>query len=139
MTNFDFAKLLQEILYVVVIGVLPIIVKYFTNLISAFVTEKADTLNNKKLANYVYMAQQAIHQAVLAVSQTYVDSLKNAGNFTPEAQAEAKARALALATEMITEDMRIAVTTLYGDFNTFLDTYIEQSVRATKITVANKE
>ena len=68
----------------------------------------------------------------LDVSQTYVDALKNTGEFTKEAQVIAKEKAIDIATKLITEDGKKAVEEIYGDFSIWLSTTIESNVKKNK-------
>ena len=61
-----------------------------------------------------------------------MDSLKKQGKFDEEAQKIAFNTARDTALLMLTQDMRDAVTTLYGDFDTWLAKTIEQFVLANK-------
>ncbi len=78
------------------------------------------------------MALSAVNDAVLTISQTYVDSLKKSGKFDIEAQNLAKNKAIDTATALMTEDVRKAIDKMYGDFNLWLDTAIESSVKENK-------
>lgn len=119
---------LEPILYAVITTAIPIIAAY----ISKFLTAKKEQINsqieNEKLNNYVNVALEAVNNAVLMVSQTYVDSLKANGKLSAEAQNEAKNKAIATATALITEESKNAVNILYGDFDKWLDTTIEAFV-----------
>ena len=64
--------------------------------------------------------------------QTYVDSLKRSGSFDKEAQYNALTMAKEKAHALISDDMVNAIENGYGAFDTWLDTRIEQTVRATK-------
>ena len=70
--------------------------------------------------------------AVTSTFQTYVDSLKKQGKFDEEAQKTAFNTAKNTALLLLTQDMRNAITTVYGDFDTWLAKTIEQLVLANK-------
>lgn len=86
----------------------------------------------EQLNSYIDAAQDIIQSVVLQVSQTYVDTLKAAGQFTNEAQAAAKSKAIDLAKTLISDAAREAIIVLYGDFDAYLDTMIEKWVRLNK-------
>lgn len=86
----------------------------------------------KQLNSYIDAAQDIIQSVVLQVSQTYVDALKAAGQFTGEAQAAAKAKAIELAKALISDSAREAIIVLYGDFEAYLDVMIEKWVKLNK-------
>ena len=85
-----------------------------------------------QLNSYIDAAQEIIQSVVLQVSQTYVDTLKAAGKFTPEAQKAAKDKAVQLAKVLITDHVRTAIITLHGDFDLWLDMMIEKWVKLNK-------
>lgn len=126
--------ILEPILYAVITTAIPIVVTYLKNFIIAKKEQINSQVENEKLNNYIDLALEAVNNAVLTVSQTYVDSLKKSGNFSSEAQNEAKNKAVDIATVLITDDIRNAVNKLYGDFDTWLDTTIESFVREHKKT-----
>lgn len=127
--------ILYDILYIVITGCGVAVAKYIVSLINQKINEiqiNTEISQYDKLNRYIDDAQDAIAKAVLTVSQTFVDSLKNSGNFTPEAQKEAKERAVEIAKELITEDAKEAILVLYKDYDAFLDATIESLVKQNK-------
>lgn len=86
----------------------------------------------EQMNSYIDAAQDIIQSVVLQVSQTYVDTLKAAGQFTDEAQVAAKSKAVELAKTLISDVAREAIIVLYGDFDAYLDTMIEKWVKLNK-------
>ncbi len=125
---------LQNILYLVIVCVLPLAIKYLVTYLQVKVNEMSKKIENEKLQQYVNAANDAVSMAVLTVAQTYVDTLKVHGAFTKEAQKEAKEKALALAKQLINEEGQKAIVTLYGDYQAYLEAAIEALVRDTKIS-----
>lgn len=125
-------EVLQPILYTVITTVVSVVAMY----VSKFLITKRKQINtqveNDKLNTYLDMALSAVNDAVLTISQTYVDSLKKSGKFDIEAQNLAKNKAIDTATALMTEDVRKAIDKMYGDFNLWLDTAIESSVKENK-------
>ena len=83
-------------------------------------------------AQYINGAVDAVSMAVSTVMQTYVDNVKKDGKFTQEAQNEAKAQAIEIATNLITVDAQKAITNLYGDFSVWICNKIEEEVKIQK-------
>ena len=109
--------------------------KYICSLINKKIDEAqvdTDIKNYEKLNQYIDSAQAVIANAVLTVTQTYVETLKKNGNFTKEAQLEAKEMAIDIANNLITEECKNAIITVYGDFETYLDSVIESLVQINK-------
>lgn len=135
-------NVLENICYIIITGCGIALARYIVSLVNKKVDEiqiNTEIKNNEKLNQYVNLAQDAISNAVLSVSQVYVDSLKASGSFTEEAQAEAKERAVERAKKLITEESKNAIIILYGDFDSYLDSMIEAVVRASKIQTTKKE
>lgn len=133
---------LRNICYIIISGCGIALARYIVSLINKKVDEiqvNTEIKNNEKLNQYVDLAQDAISNAVLSVSQVYVDSLKASGSFTKEAQAEAKEKAVERAKSLITEESKNAIIILYGDFDSYLDSMIEAIVRASKIEITKIE
>ena len=126
----------KNIVYTLFLALLAVVglplVAYLITTASAFLRSKAEEIKDKRSRELIEQAITAVEQAVLFVMQTYVDSLKRSGRFDITAQQKALMTAKAAATEMINDNMKAAIETGYGSFDTWLDTRIEQTVRATK-------
>ncbi len=124
--------IIETIFFTVITSTLPIITTY----IAKFLTTKRKQINtqikNQKLNSYVDIALKAVNQAVISVTQTYVDSLKANGKFNKNAKKEAKRKAIITATAIITNDTKNAIRLLYGDFDKWLDSAIEKYVNMNK-------
>lgn len=128
-------NILRDVLYIILSGCGVAIAKYIVNLINKKVDEaqiNTEIKEHEKLNGYVDDAQEAIKRAVISTTQTYVESLKNSGSFSKEAQEEAKNKAMEVAKQLITEESRNAIIVLYGDFDIFLDSTLEMIVNKNK-------
>ena len=126
---------LTLIIQVVVIPAIPILVGYLCKFINKVVEEKTVTIENKKAKEYISNASDAVTSAVMCITQTYVDSLKKSGEFNEVSQKEAFEKTKNVALKLITEESKEAVTRMYGDFNNWIDTKIEEQVKSTKTPV----
>ena len=131
----DWNELFMNILFVCITCIIPILVRYIVTYLSTMIKIKAEDIKDEQLRNYVLYAEEAVTAAVIDVCQTYVDSLKKAGKFDKEAHTVAKQLAIEKAIAMITQEAKKAIETLYGDFNTWVDTHIETNVRLNKMEV----
>ena len=122
-------QLITAIIAAVLLPMLAYGIKYGV----AYLQSKADAIEDEIFRNIVKEAIGCVEQAVLYVMQTYVDSLKAAGKFDKEAQAEALLKAKEAASELISGEAQSIIEEAYGDFDTWLSTRIEQTVRATKL------
>lgn len=128
-------NVLENICYILISGCGIALARYLCVLVNKKVDElqvNTEIKEHEKLNQYINSAQEAISNAVLTVTQTYVESLKKSGNFTKEAQIEAKNRATTIAKELITEECKNAIIIVYADFDKFLDSTIESLVQLNK-------
>lgn len=128
----DYKELLQQIMYIVITAILPLLTGYTIKFIKAKVEENSEKLNDERIESYVVSAVDIITDAIKNVNQVYVDSLKKSGKFDAEAQETAKNMAIQKAKELISEDSKKAIEILYNDFDSFLDTKVESIVRDEK-------
>lgn len=96
-------------------------------------------LDNETAAKYMDMACEAVAQAVTYTAQTFVDTLKAEGAFTKEKQLEAFNTAKGKVLEILGDTVVEALGEIYGDFDTWLTTKIEQECRNTKATIIEVE
>lgn len=94
-------------------------------------------LDNETITKYMDMAAEAIAQAVTYTAQTFVDTLKAEGGFTKEKQLEAFQRAKDKALEILGDTTVKALGEIYGDFDAWVDTKIEQVCREIKTPVTD--
>lgn len=109
------------------------------NKIITFLNEKIDNLQktktfveHEKLNQYIDYAQEAITTAVTSVSQTYVDSLKKNGQFDKTAANNAKKQAIEIAEKLISDNSKIAIETVFGDFEEYINNKIEAVIKNEK-------
>ena len=131
----NFEELIQQVMYLVITGIMPIITVYIVNFLKSKIQENVKKIENDQMEKYINSETEAISIAVISISQTYVDAMKKAGKFDEAAQKEAKRMAIEKAKELITEDARKAIECLYSDFDKYLDSVIESIVRESKIEV----
>ena len=129
----NMSEFLWILFQVVLVPAVPVLLKILYNFVVAYTAEKSEKIENEKVRGYVNDAVKAVMTAVTSTFQTYVDSLKKQGKFDEEAQKIAFNTARDTALLLLTQDMRDAVTTVYGDFDTWLSKTIEQ------LALANKE
>lgn len=127
--------ILLDILYAIITGFGVIVAKELISFINKKIDEvqiSTEIKEHDKLSGYIDDTQQIVSDVVLTITQTYVESLKKNGKFNKEAQEEAKNRAVAIATELISEEAKNAINVLYGDFKSYLDVTIESMVNQNK-------
>lgn len=95
-------------------------------------------LDNETAAKYMNMAADAVAQAVTYTAQTFTDALKAEGKFTKEKQIEAFNKAKDKTLEILGDAAVNALGEIYGDFDTWVETKIEQVCREIKAPEADK-
>ena len=90
-------------------------------------------LDNETATKYMNMAVDAVAQAVAYTAQTFADSLKAEGKFTKEKQIEAFEKAKGKTLEILGDTTVAALNEIYGDFDAWLETKIEQVCREIKL------
>lgn len=95
-------------------------------------------LDNKTASKYMNMACEAVAQAVTYTAQTFVDTLKAEGAFTKEKQLEAFQKAKDKTLEILGDTAVKALGEIYGDFDVWLNTKIEQVCREIKVPEVEK-
>ena len=131
----EFNEMLNNVLYVILTAILPIVATYGVNLIKAKIKESKvieEATKNEDMSNLVKDALDDVMDAVLYVNQTFVDSLKKTGKFDEKAWNEAFNRSYVEATNMISDGAKKAITELYGSFDKWLASKIESSVNKAK-------
>lgn len=95
-------------------------------------------LDNETAAKYMNMAADAVAQAVTYTAQTFADALKAEGKFTKEKQIEAFNKAKDKTLEILGDAAVNALGEIYGDFDAWVETKIEQVCREIKTPEADK-
>lgn len=89
-------------------------------------------IGNETVSKYMDMAVDAVAQAVAYTAQTFVDALKAEGKFTKEKQLEAFQKAKDKALEILGDTVVNVLNEVYGDFDAWIETKIEQACREDK-------
>lgn len=105
---------------------------YIVALIRKKTAQLQQEADNKKAEKYMNMACEAVAQAVTYTAQTFVDTLKKDGAFTAEKQLEAFEKAKNKTLQILGDTAVAALGEIYGDFDTWIETKIEQVCREIK-------
>lgn len=109
---------------------------YLVALLRRETAQLQQELDNNTASKYMTMACDAVAQAVTYTAQTFVDTLKAEGAFTKEKQLEAFKKAKNKALEILGDTAVAALGEIYGDFDVWLETKIEQVCREIKVPAA---
>lgn len=122
----------KEILEYVLIPLLIILTRYLIVFIDAKRKELKEKTNNELANKYIDMIYNTVTNCVIATNQTYVDSLKEQGNFDKEAQLEAFNKTLSAIKKMLSEDAVEYIHSITDDADFYLSQLIEAAVKDQK-------
>lgn len=125
-------EILQQIFELCVIPLLGILTTYLVKLIRKKNKELDEKVSNKISKKYIDMLADTITDCVISTNQTYVDALKEANAFDKEAQKKAFELTYNKIMNVLTEDAKEYLTTIYGDLEIYITTKIESEVKLYK-------
>ena len=128
----EWLDLLYDICKLCLLPLLVVLSGYFIKFIKTKENEINMQVDNDLHDKYVSMLSETITECVSATTQTYVDSLKQAGKFDAEAQKEAFNKTFYAVMGVLTEDAKDYLATIYGDLTVYVTNRIESEVRAQK-------
>lgn len=128
----DWIKLLQEIFYVCVIPLLGVLTTYLVQYLKAKGNQIADSTDNALASKYIKMLAETICTCVEATNQTYVEALKKAGAFDEAAQKEAFNKTKEAVMNILSDEAKKYLASIYGDLDQFIESMIEAQVKLAK-------
>ena len=128
-------QLLQDILFAIItacgVGIAARVIGFINHKIDE--VQASTTLAKRTVFNkYLDIAQDLVGTAVMSVTQTYVDDLKAEGKFDGIAAKNAKQQAIDIVENLLSEEIRDAVSQAYGDVSEWIIQEIEKRVREGK-------
>lgn len=128
------AQLIAQIFQICIIPLLGIL----TTFLVAWIKSKKDALKQQtdsELAKkYLDMLDNTITDCVIAMNQTYVNSLKQQGKFDSEAQKKAFTDVYNKVIAILGQDAIEYLNSAVGDLNEYISSKIEKEVNTNKIT-----
>jgi hypothetical protein len=128
----DWMNFLEQLFELVIYPVLSLAGIYVTYLVKVKIEETKQKANNELATKYLDMLDVTIQNAVLATTQTYVESLKKAGKFDAEAQKVAFKQTYDAVMKVLTADAIKYITMSIGDLETYVTNKIEADVKLSK-------
>lgn len=125
-------EFLQNLLYVVITTVLPILVGYGISYLKAKRDKELLNIDNTYIEETIIKATDIVLDTVDTVTQTYVDDLKKSGAFNEKEQKTALSKAINQAKELITLDTANLIVEQYNDLDTWIRNTIESYITKTK-------
>lgn len=122
----------QEILTIVMEVVLIPVLTALTGIVVKWLNSKANEIkaktDNIHLQRCVDMLNDTIATAVVSVNQTYVEALKESGDFSEEAQKEAFNKVYNAVMASLTESAKTHLNEVIGDLEAYVSDKIEEAV-----------
>lgn len=131
----DKIELISKIFEVCIFPLLAILTAYLVQIIRIKMNDIIGRQESDLAKKYLNMLTDTITNCVVAVNQTYVDTLKKRGEFTAEAQKEAFEMVYKQVLVTLTEESRTYLAEVYGDLDEFIKILIEAKVRENKIEI----
>ena len=125
-------EILQQIFELCVIPLLGILTTYLVKLIRKKNKELDEKVSKEVSRKYINMLADTITDCVVSTNQTYVDALKEANAFDKEAQKKAFELTYNKIMNILTEDAKEYLTTVYGDLEIYITTKIESEIKLYK-------
>ena len=130
--NEQLLQAIQSIAYITLTVIMPIITTYIVKELKVLIQKSKFESLSGATNQWIQDAADIVLDIVVMIQQTYVDSLKKRGEFTPESAKEAKNKAVQMAMDMISEQSKDAIIGTYTSLEQWLDTQIESAVYSLK-------
>lgn len=129
----NYQEIITTILEICIIPLLGILTKMLVTYLQTKSKELASKTDNEIAEKYIKMLTETITSCVISTNQTYVESLKNKGEFTAEAQKAAFKDTYENVLKILSEDCKDYLQEAFGDLETYITNRIEAEVKAQKI------
>lgn len=121
--------ILQELVYVLLIALVPFVSKYFIAFLQSAKAKVAQQIENDKIESVMLKVLGIVENAVESTNQTFVSELKkNGGRLTEKTKKEAYEKTYDTVKALLTNDVIDLIVEEYGDLDVYLDTLIEKVV-----------
>lgn len=130
--NLGLETLFRELVYVTIVVVAPVLTTYLVKLLERVFNKVSVETDTLVINDTINTALDIILSAVMKTSQTYVESLKESGEFTEEAQRKAFEDTKNTILLMLNDETKSLIQSLYNDLDTWLDVQIEAAVKSLK-------
>lgn len=128
----EWTELLKEIFEICIIPLIGVLTGFLIKVIKTKSEELAVKTDNEIAQKYINLLAQTVADCVAATNQTYVDTLKEKGEFGAEAQKEAFERTYQSILAVLSEDALSYLEIIYEDFHGYLESKIEAEVNFQK-------
>lgn len=128
----DWTSIITDILYSLITTIVPIISYQIIKLVKAKRDKLAKEDKEYIIKNTILDALDLIGNAVTCTTQTYVDALKAEGKFDKEAQEIAFNKTKNIVMELLSEESKGLLQTVYSDLDQWINMQIESYTKRLK-------
>lgn len=128
----DWMEISASVFQLVIIPLFVALTAYAVKWINAKANEIKINTKNEYAQKYIDMLNDTIVSTVIAINQTYVDSLKDKNAFDKAAQEEAFKRVFDMVKATLTEEANRYLNEAIDDLNLYITIKIEEAVNENK-------
>lgn len=125
-------ELVAQIFEICIIPLLGALTVYLVGWIKAKSKKLQQETDNDLYKKYIGMFEKSLTDAVIATNQTYVNTLKEKGEFGKDAQKEAFKRTYDAVIKSLGEEAFVYLSSMVSDFEAYLTNRIEAEVSYVK-------
>lgn len=128
----NFINIGLTVLQALILAIVPILAGYVIQFIRAKAASLRLSTDNSFIWNIINLVESIVTNVVAYVQQTYVDNLKADGKFDVEEQKIAFEKAYNGVVELVSEEQKALIESVFGNFGDWLSVLIEAAVRNQK-------
>ena len=123
---------IQNVLYIVITLAIPALTIYICKFLYEKWNANKKAIDHQRIQDTLDQVIKTVLNCVVAVNQTFVDSLKKRGEFNADAAKEAFEMCKNMALKVLSEDSKKIIANIYGNVDEYLDILIESTVNQVK-------
>lgn len=124
----DWNSILQEVFKLCLLPLLGILTSCLVSWIHVKRDQLKEKYENELVDKYVTLLDTTITSCVISTTQTYVEALKEQGEFDLDAQKLAFSKTFAAVMSILTDEAKKYLTEVYGDLTAYITNKIEMEV-----------
>ena len=128
----DWTMFVEQIFKLILFPVISVCGVYLIYFLSTKINELKKKTDSDLANKYLDMLNDTISSAVLATTQTYVESLKNQNKFDVDAQKIAFQQTYDAVMKVLTDEAKKYIVSSVGDLETYVTNRIESEVALNK-------
>ena len=128
-------ELIKQIFTLILIPLAGILTRFIVVYLNAKCEELSSRTDNEVAKKYMSMIIDTITRCVITTNQTYVDALKEKGEFDEAAQKVAFEKTLNAVLSILTEETKDYIKSITDDMQEYLIQLIESEVSKNKLIV----